>query len=183
MIMFISASILIAWFMVCPFVCTDSGSKRPPDSVYAAQMNDSTTIEEIIGPERSRLISKASRIRIYRLKPFTTESLERQKRKKYLENYEVLVRKRLDSKRVSQMKSALLNSGAYLKDDVNKCTFAATIGFEIVYKKERLIVITSYPCKKLLFLRRGEELYRDLRTLDPLHHIARDLFKDLPEPE
>lgn len=177
--MFISPIILVAWFSFGHLACGSLGSEADPLSV--SQMKRDSAIEEILGPETSTLISKANRIRLYRLKPFTTESSAREKRKRYFENYEVLGRKGLDSKKVSQMKGALLDPASYVRDDVNKCTFAATMGAEISYKKERVVVITSYPCNKLLFIRGGKESYREVKSLESFDLVARRLFKDLPE--
>ena len=143
------------------------------------------SIKNILGRERVAGISKGRQINVYRLSEFTTDA-EAQKNggKKYFLNHEVLDSRRVDPKKSKALKRAILDAGNYMDADyINKCTFTATLGLEIISKRETVNVLVSYPCKKILFIRKGQEFYRDLKSVGSLDQIAQEFLKDLPKIE
>jgi tRNA U55 pseudouridine synthase TruB len=135
--------------------------------------------EQRLSRDIAGVIKKAERINIYRLAAFAADpGAERPAGKTCFADYEVLDFSKVDKRKASKLKKILLNEQNYARlGDANKCTFTATVGLEIVSKKGGVTALVSYRCEKILFLRDGQELYRDVKSLKRFDEIARGLLK------
>lgn len=171
-------------------VCLVNSQQKENGATVVNQSNNRMTktekkqnIKEVLGKERTVRIAKAGQITVYRVKEFVTDKVSQTKdEKKYFADYEVLGSGKLNKKKTKELKRTLLDGNNYANlEIVNKCTFTATIGLEIITKKKTINAIVSYPCKKILFLENGQEFYRDLQSMKILNQIAQEFFKDLPQ--
>lgn len=167
--------------VILAFGFADPGAYRPvPVSQNDFKNSDrADKVERPLSRDIARIIKKADRINIYRLTAFTTDpEAERPAVKKYFADYEVLDFNRVGKKKAAKIKKILLDEKNYAKPgDANKCTFTATVGLEIVSKKGVITVLVSYSCEKMLFLRDGQEFYRDVKSLRQFDEIVRGLLK------
>ncbi len=151
----------------------------------ATNKNKKLNIKEILGKERAASVSKAKRINVYHVSGFVTDAVEqRQGDGKYFVDYEVLGVNKVNTKEVKALKKALLDPRNYVgPDNVNKCTFTATLGLEIISRKETVNALISYPCRKILFIKDGKEFYMDLKSVESFDQIAQAFFTDLPKSQ
>ena len=140
-------------------------------------------IKDILGKERAARIAKARQITIYRIKEFVTDAASQKSNgKKFFVDYEIIASGKLNKRKSKQLTRNLLKADNYTDlNAINKCYFTATIGLEIITKKEKMNILVSYPCKKILFIENGQELYRDLESVKFADQIAKGYFKDLPK--
>ncbi|HSS19601.1 MAG TPA: hypothetical protein VLL54_05975 [Pyrinomonadaceae bacterium] len=155
----------------------------PSDQMLNTESRRQMAINDLLGRDREVQIEKAKRINIFRVEEFVRDPLsQKEKGRKYFADYEVLGHGKLSKEKSKQLKGVLLDPGNYMDEEfVNKCTFTATIGLEIITKKRKLNVLVSYRCRKILFLNDGKEFYRDLISAEPYDQIARAFLKDLPK--
>lgn len=151
----------------------------------ASKMSKKPTIKAVLGKERAASISKARQINVYHIKEFVTDTaLQNKAERRFFSDYEVLGFSKLDKKRSKGLKKALLDARNYMDPEfINKCTFTGTIGLEVISKKETVNIIVSYPCKQIVFIKNGQEFYRDLMSVEPLRKIAPELFTGVPKTE
>ena len=160
-----------------------SVTNKPNDNM--AETKNKPNIKDILGKERAARIAKAKQITVYRIKEFVTDAASQKKdEKKYFADYEVLSSSNMNKKKSKELKRSLLDASNYFDPEIiNKCTFTATIGLEIITKKETIHALVSYPCRQILFIENGQEFYRDLQSVKILDQIAQEFFKDLPKAE
>lgn len=180
--------IFVLLFSACPVSSQQKENIVPianKTNVNMEEPKSKPNIKEILGKERTARIAKAKQIIVYRVKEFVTDVASQKKNeKKYFADYEVLGSSKLNKKKSKELKRTLLNAKNYADlDSINKCTFTATIGLEIITKKETTNVLVSYPCKTILFIENGQEFYRDLESVTILDQIVQEFFKDLPKAD
>jgi hypothetical protein len=176
-------------FMLILVACSVNSQQKETGTTITNQSNgnmaetkNNPNIKDVLGKERTARIAKAKQVTIYRVKEFVTDAASQTKGRTYFADYEVLGSGKLNKKKSKDLKRTLLNANNYPDlEFVNKCTFTARIGLEITTKKEKIIALVSYPCKKILFLENGQEFYRDLQSVQIINQIAQEFFKDLPE--
>lgn len=141
-------------------------------------------IKDILGKERASSIAKARQLNVYLLDKFVTNiELQKKDEKKYFADYEVLGFNKVDKKKSKALKRIILDANNYMGlDYINKCTFTATVGLELISKKEKVNAVISYPCNKILFIKNGQEFYRDLKSIVSLDRIMQELLKIQSQP-
>lgn len=180
--------ILMLLLAACPVNSQKKENDAPvtnKPNVNMIETKNKLNINDILGKERVVQIAKAKQITVYRVKEFVTDAASQKKdEKKYFADYEVLGLSRLNKKKSKELKKTLLDAKNYEDSEfINKCTFTATIGLELITKKKTINVLVSYPCKKILFIENGQEFYRDLQSVKILDQIAQEFFKDLPKAD
>lgn len=182
---FLIFAVLLA---ACPIKSQQKENNSSVDNKPGANMlkpKNKPNIKDVLGKERAARIAKARQVTVYHIKDFVTEAaLQRKDENKYFAEHEVLSSYKVNKKRTKELKRTLLDASNYVDlEFINKCTFTATLGMEILTKKETINILVSYPCKTILFIENGQELYRDLHSIKRLDQLAQEVLKDLPKIE